>query len=398
MDRESIGKKADELLPQLVSFLRDIIAIPSPSCREKDVLERVEQELRKTGFDRVEYDPVGNLYGVIGNGSRKILYNGHVDTVGVSSPGSWLWDPFSGKHENKVIYGRGAADMKGAVASFVYAGRLIRELDLTGDYTLAMSFVVQEEDCEGSAIGLAHGNGWIPGMKNPDCVLLGEPSNLRIIRGQRGKAEMKAVARGKAAHGSMPWAGENAIYRMLPLIREIELQDADLPSDPFLGRGSIAVTRIECRTASNNSIPDECTVYIDRRLTKGETGTGALSRLRSFAGEDDIRVDLIPYDQMSWRGFRVLKVKDFPSWVLPGDHPLVTGAARLFSELFGREGTVGRWDFSTDGVYTRGIAGLPTIGFGPGEERHCHTADEQVSEDHLRAAMMFYAALPSCLS
>jgi len=393
-----IGRKADELLPRLVAFLRDIIAIPSPSGQEQAVLERIELELRKAGFDRVEYDPVGNLYGVIGAGSKKILYNGHVDTVGVSTAGNWLWDPFTGKHENSIVYGRGAADMKGAVASFVYGGRLIRELELTGDYTLAMAFVVQEEDCEGSAIGLAHKNGWIPGSREWDFVLLGEPSNLRIVRGQRGKVEMKAVTRGISAHGSMPWAGDNAIYRMAPLIRGIELLNPDLPSDPFLGKGSVAATRIECRTASNNSIPDECTLCIDRRLTMGETGPGARDQISGLSGESGAEVEILTYDQMSYRGFRVQNIKDFPAWVLPEGHVLVRKADETFRELFEHESVIGRWDFSTDGVYTCGVAGLPTIGVGPGEERHCHTVEEQVSEEHLRAAMMFYAALPAKLS
>jgi putative selenium metabolism hydrolase len=288
--------------------------------------------------------------------------------------------------------------MKGAVASFVYAGRLIRELSLTGDYTLTMAFVVQEEDCEGSAIGLAHKNGWIPPSNNWDFVLIGEPSSLRIIRGQRGKVEMKAVTRGVSAHGSMPWAGDNAIYRMVPVIRGIELLEPTLPSDHFMGRGSVAATRIECRTASNNSIPDECTLYIDWRLTMGETGSLARAQISSLPGGEGAEVEILSYDQASWKGYRVQNTKDFPPWVLPEEHVLVQKAAETFRGLFEREGVIGRWDFSTDGVYTSGVAGLPTIGFGPGEERYCHTVEEQVSEEHLRAAMMFYAALPAYLS
>jgi putative selenium metabolism hydrolase len=393
-----IYNKARALLPETVKFLREIIAIPSPSGAEQEVILRIKEELFQAGFDRVEIDPVGNLYGSIGSGAVKILYNCHVDTVGVSSPENWKWNPFKGKYENGIIYGRGAADMKGAVAAFVYGGKLIKELGLQGDYTLTIAFVVQEEDCEGSAIGLALKHNWVPGGKGWDFALLGEPSNLRIIRGQRGRVELKVTTRGVAAHSSMPERGVNAIYKMAPILSGIEQRDAKLPPAGFLGKGSIAVSKIECRTGSLNSIPDECTIYIDRRLTQGETGASSIQEILSLPGGKDAEVSIVEYDVASYTSYPIRQAKDFAPWILEEQHPLVRKAVQTYASLFKAQPVVGKWNFSTDGVYIAGVAGIPTIGFGPGEEHYCHTVEEQVSEEHLWKAAAFYAALPQALA
>jgi putative selenium metabolism hydrolase len=393
-DYKLISTEAQTLLPETVEFLREIIAIPSPSGGEKQVIERVKAELLEVGFDRVETDPIGNLYGTIGSGKIKILYDCHVDTVGVTSPEKWEWDAFKGKYENGIVYGRGAADMKGAVAAFVYGGKLIKKLGLEGDYTLTVAFVVQEEDCEGSAIGLALKNGWVPGGAHWDFALLGEPSNLRVIRAQRGRVELKVVARGKAAHGSMPEHGINAVYKMMPVIKGIEELENHLPPADFLGKGSIAVSKIECQTGSLNSIPDECTIYIDRRLTLGETGAGSIKEISELPGAENAEISIMQYDTQSYTGFKISQAKNFAPWLFEERHPLVQKAGKLYTNLYNSAPIIGKWNFSTDGVYIAGVAGIPTIGFGPGEERYCHTMEEQVSEEQLMKAAMFYAALP----
>jgi len=287
--------------------------------------------------------------------------------------------------------------MKGAVAAFVAGGKLIKALHLEGDYTLTMAFVVQEEDCEGSAMGLALRNNWVPGGNAWDFALLGEPSNLRIIRGQRGRVELKVTTRGTASHGSMPEHGVNAIYKMFPLLAGIESLDANLPPAGFLGKGSIAVSKIECRTGSLNSIPDECTIYIDRRLTQGETGAASIEEIRHLPGGREAGIAVMRYEVPSYTGYPISQTKDFAPSIVDAEHPLVRQAEETYKGLFNEPPVVGKWNFSTDGVYLAGAAGIPTIGFGPGEERHCHTVEEQVAEAHLWKAAAFYAALPLAL-
>src|SRR4051794_10392372 len=135
----------------IVGFLRDLIAIPAESCHEAPVIARIRQEMEKVGFDEVRIDPLGNILGRIGSGKTVIMMDSHTDTVGVGDPKEWAWDPYKGKVENGFVWGRGTCDQRAGMASMVYAGKLIKDLALLGDYTLWMVGSVMEEDCDGLA-------------------------------------------------------------------------------------------------------------------------------------------------------------------------------------------------------------------------------------------------------
>jgi putative selenium metabolism hydrolase len=119
------------------------------SSQEGNVIRRIEKEMEKFKFNGVTIDPMGNLLGRIGKGKIVIALDAHVDTVDVGNPVLWKADPFKGVIKNGTIFGRGASDMKGAVASIVYGGRLVKELGLANDFTLYVVCSVQEEDCDG---------------------------------------------------------------------------------------------------------------------------------------------------------------------------------------------------------------------------------------------------------
>jgi len=156
-------------------------------------------------------------------------------------------------------------------------------------------------------------------------------------------------------------------------------------------------------TPSINAVPDQATIFIDRRLTFGETMDGALAQVRAIIAEraggspDDFSLDLLTYDAPSYTGFRLTVDKYFPAWALAESHPLVQAALNTTELVFGRRAITGKWDFSTNGTYWVGQAGIPAIGFGPGDEVHAHTTDDQVRLDDVVAATLFYAALPTML-
>ncbi|MCX8173461.1 MAG: M20/M25/M40 family metallo-hydrolase, partial [Thermoplasmata archaeon] len=151
MDAKEIKRKAAENEAKVARFLQDIIAIPSFSGEEGKVIERIGQEMKSVGFDEVFVDHMGSIVGRIGSGKTKILFDSHIDTVGIGDPEAWKFDPFSGKLEKGIIYGRGASDNKAAIACMVYAGKLIKQLGLESDYTFYAAGIVQEEDCDGLA-------------------------------------------------------------------------------------------------------------------------------------------------------------------------------------------------------------------------------------------------------
>jgi putative selenium metabolism hydrolase len=376
----------------LVAFLQDLIRIPSPSTKEKALAERLVEEMHRVGFPRVRRDRIGNVIGCLGDstGSR-LIYDGHMDTVSVSDPASWAHDPYGSQIEGGVLYGLGACDMKGALAAMVYGAKALIDAGIQLAGELCVVGVVQEEPCEGLAMQVLIEEERF----RPDFVVLGEPSNLQIKRGHRGRVEMKVTVRGRSCHASTPEQGRNAIYDAARLIFGIELLAPQLASDPFLGQGSIAVTQIESSAASRNAIPDTCTFYIDRRLTLGETEAKALAEIQGIITREgvDAKVTVTEYRTMSYTGYECRAREYYPPWALDQDHPLVQATARAIRETLGYRPRIGQWAFSTDGVYTMGRANIPTVGFGPGEERFAHTVDDQIRLDDVVAAAHVYARL-----
>jgi putative selenium metabolism hydrolase len=376
----------------IVQFLRDIVAIPSPDGQIEAVGRRVADEMRRLHYDEVRFDRMGNVLGRIGNGRRILLYDSHLDTVGVGDPAAWQWDPFKGKIEHGVLYARGACDEKGSTPGMVYALPAAKELGLADDWTLYY-FGNMEEACEGIAPqALAE----VEGIR-PDYVVIGEPTKMGVYRGQRGRVEMKVVAKGRSAHAASFCLGDNAVYKMLPIIAGVRDMQASLGDDPFLGKGGAVVTKIECRTPSLNAVPDECTVYIDRRLTFGESKETALAQVRSLPGAAQADAEIMLYDRPSYTGFVFPVEEYYPAWALPVEHPLVQAAQATCRAAYGREAAVGKWSFSTNGVYWMGKAGIPSIGFGPGDELTAHTTNDSVSLDDVVASTLFYALLPVLL-
>jgi len=392
MDFENIKSLAESLTEDSAKFLRDIIAIPSTSCNEGPVVQRIGSEMQSVGFDEVTIDPMGNILGRIGNGKHVIAMDGHVDTVGVGNPKNWQHDPFQGELENGIIYGRGASDMKGAMAAMVYAGKIIKNLGLEDDYTLYVTGTVQEEDCDGLC--------WQYIIKEdkivPELVIIAEPTNLNVYRGQRGRMEFEVITEGLSAHGAAPERGINAIYKMAPIIKEIEEMNSSLKSDDFLGKGSITISQIRSGSPSLNAVADMCAIYLDRRLTTGETQQSAQDEIESLSTfkKADAKIIVPEYDVASYTGLNYKMQKYYATWTLAEDHPSLQIAKGLYEQLYGEIANVGKWGFSTNGVSTAGVFNIPTFGFGPANEIYAHTVDDQCPVNHLTEAMKFYAAFP----
>lgn len=386
--------KAREYQDDAVAFLRDIIAIPSTSTNEKAVVERIAEEMRKVGLQDVHFAPNGCVLGRIGSGPITILYDSHIDTVGIGDPAAWPHDPFQGKVENGIVYGRGASDNKMAIATMVHGARILKELGPDGAFTLWIAGVVEEESCDGWAVGDLIKTGHI----KPDYVVIGETTNLDIYRGHRGRCEIKVTVKGVSCHASAPERGDNALYKMARIISGIEQLNERLAYDEFLGKGTIVASYLESKTPSLNAVPDEAVLYIDRRLTVGESASSAMEEISALPGAEGATVELLRYSDPSWTGYEKDVPKDYPTWVLPEEHPLVQAGAHAAHLIRGEKPAISRWVFSTDGIATMGQLGIPTIGFGPGEERFAHTVQDQVSIDQLVTAMAFYAVFPQILA
>jgi putative selenium metabolism hydrolase len=328
----------------------------------------------------------------LGSTGPVIAFDGHMDTVDIGQREQWKNDPYSGLVKSGNIHGRGSADQKAGLAAMLTALKILKEYSDNLPFTLFFVATVQEEESDGL--------NWQYIIKEdkikPDLVVLTEPTDGRICRGQRGRMELEVMVEGISCHGSSPHRGDNAIYKLNPIITALEKLDKKLPSDHFLGKGSLAVTRVRSEAPSLNAVADLAAVYIDRRLTKGETPEVALNQLKGLmeiqvAGA---KIDIPVYEEPSWRGTTYATTKTYPAWVLDESHHLIDYAGKCHKKLFGKSPKIGKWEFSTNGVATMGMYQIPTFGYGPGDEKQAHAPNESVPINDIIKATAFYAYFP----
>lgn len=389
-----IKQRVEANRENIITFLRELCAIPSYNSQIKEVGERAAEEMKKLGFRKVWFDKMGNIVGEIGDGPKKIVYDSHIDTVGIGDPAEWEWDPFQGKIEDGIFYARGACDEKNSTPGMIYGLAIAHELGLLDGFT-AYYFGNMEEWNDGIA---PQGFVEVEGIR-PDYVVIGEPTKMQIYRGHKGRVELKIVSKGKSAHAASNHLGDNAIYKVLPVIEAIANLEPQLGDDEFLGHGKITVSHMEVKTPSLNAVPDEATVYIDRRLTWGETKEAAIQQIRDIIGNrDDMTVEMLIYNDPSYTGFVLESDKYYPAWILEEEHPFTQAALKTLESALGTKSPKGgKWSFSTNGIYWAGKAGIPSIGFGPGDEIHAHTVLDQVPLEDVVQSTVFYALLPGMI-
>ena len=382
---------AMEIKADLVKFMQDIIRIPSLSSEEGAVVERARQEMLRIGYDEVTVDPMGNLLGRIGNGPRVIAFDGHIDTVDVGDPELWDRDPHSGDIEDGILYGRGTSDMKGGVASSIYAGAILKKRGIPENVTFYATATVQEEDCDGLCWQYIVNEDKL----RPDLVVITEPTSLRIYRGHRGRMELEVHTSGISCHGSAPERGDNAVYKMAGIIADIEKLNEDLqPRDP-LGKGTVTISEIRSTSPSLCAVADGCTIHLDRRLTIDETEETSVAEILALPSVQKAKatVTVLDYAVPSYTGLTYPTRKYYPTWEMAETEPEVRAAVSAYTAAFDKEPEVGHWTFSTNGVATAGMHHIPTVGFGPGHEHFAHAPNEQTEVEHLVCCAAFYSAL-----
>ena len=395
LDYKAIKAQAKKYEKDMVKFLRDMIAIPSESAEEKKVIERIRQEMKKTGaFDKIQVDKMGNLLGWIGKGPRLIAIDAHVDTVGVGERSEWKHDPYKGKIACGKVWGRGAGDQEGAIPAMVYGAKIMKDLGLiTKEFTLLLTCTVMEEDCDGLCWQYIHKESGI----TPECVVVTDSTDCKVLRGHRGRMEMGVHIKGKSCHGSMPHKGDNAVYKAAKIVNEIEKLNDRLKEDKFLGKGTITVSYIDCKTPSMCAVPGAAYIHLDRRLTIGDTKASAVREVKDAIKRAGVKakVEVPIYSKPSYKKLVYETEHYFPTWVVPEDAPQVTGIMETHKRIFGRKPPLSRWTFSTNAVSIAGMFGIPCVGFGPAEEQTAHTVNDRVPIEHMTRCAAVYAAFPA---
>lgn len=432
VDYKAIKKAAQAYEKDMTKFLRDIVKYPGESCGEKEHIDRIAEEMKKVGFDKVEIDPMGNVLGYMGTGKTLIGFDAHIDTVGIGNKDNWKFDPYDGYETDTEIGGRGTSDQLGGIVSSVYGARIMKDLGLLSDkYTVLVTGTVQEEDCDGLCWQYIINEDKV----RPEFVVSTEPTDGGIYRGQRGRMEIRVDVQGVSCHGSAPERGDNAIYKMADILQDIRAlnNNGDTESTQikglvkmlspkynpeweeanFLGRGTVTTSQIFYTSPSRCAVADSCAISLDRRMTAGETWESCLDEIRALPAVqkygDDVKVSMYEYARPSYTNLTYPIECYFPTWVIPKDHDVTKALEEAYTNLFGTE-RIGsaeteemrkarpltdKWTFSTNGVSIMGRNGIPVIGFGPGAEAQAHAPNEKTWKQDLVTCAAVYAALPS---
>ncbi len=383
---QKIRELSEKYSDYTASNLSKLVRIQSLTSREREVQMELKRQMEEAGFDEVRIDGLGNVIGRIGNGKRILAIDGHMDTVDLGR--NWSFDPLGGEIRDGYVHGRGSVDQKGGPAAFVTAGRMLKELGFDGDATIYFTGTVMEEDCDGLCWKYIIEEDKI----RPEMVIITEPTNLNLYRGQRGRMEMQVHFHGISSHGSAPERGVNAIYMASRVALEIEKLNEKLADDDFLGRGSITVTEVKTESPSLCAVPDYARIHLDRRLTAGDTRDSAVAEIEEIIKGMNAELKLVSYRKTAYTGLEYGMESYYPTWKTDETHESVQTGIRVYESLFGKKPVVDKWTFSTNGIMTCGTFGIPTIGFGPGNEVLAHAPDEKVPVSDLIAASAFYAA------
>ncbi len=374
-----------EMQNELIEFAQSLVRIKSLSGQEREIIQFIEQKMKALGYDEVSIDAMGNVVGRIGNGDKSILFDSHVDTVEVTDEERWDVPPFSGSIVDDRLYGRGSADMKSGAAASIYAGALAKKAGLDAGKTIYVSCTVFEEDCDGE--NLKHLFAEL--SLRPNYVVICEPSDNKIALGHKGKVQASIKTRGISAHGSAPEKGVNAIYEMAEIIQRVEKKNLELMKQDS-PRGTLVMSRISSVSASLNAVPSECEVYLDRRMVPGETEDDIRKEMEQLIRGKNATWEVGTLRRKSWTGLDIKYQPSHAAWRIDLNHELTRACVAAYQAYFGSDPAgYDFWDFSTNAV-TPVSMGIPTIGFGPGENKLAHMVNENCRVSQIIDACGFY--------
>ena len=385
---------------QVVSLCQKLIQNKSYSGDESGVVELLSKTMTEFGFDQVKVDRYGNVIGCIkGNKpGKKLLFDGHIDTVPVTDDTQWTFPPFSGVIDDEKIYGRGASDMKGAVAAFVCAASNFAkdtQKDFAGEIYVAG--VVHEECFEGIAARE------ISKFVEPDYVVIGEASQLNLKIGQRGRAEIVVETFGKPCHSANPEKGINAVYKMSQVINEIRTLKPT--NHPILGDGILELTDIKSSPYPGASVvPEYCRATYDRRLLVGETKDSVLKPIQEMLdrmmGEDPelkVKVSYAIGKELCHTGNEIEGERFFPGWLHDANESFIQEVKNEL-EIMGYVPQITQYNFCTNGSHYAGEANIRTIGLGPSQENLAHTVNEYIAVEQLsKVTDCYYGVMKALL-
>lgn len=371
-----------EALPQgyrkrAVTCLEELIRRNSanPPGRELETAEYAAKVLQEAGLQVQldEFEPGRcNVTATLGEGDEAdLVFLGHLDVV--PAEGEWQHGKFEPQEENGRIYGRGACDMKGGIAAMITAATA---LAASGKTLCGKILLLLDSDEENGNKGIHRLLS--QGPIRAKSAIVGEPSDMKLLLGNKGYASVYVHTKGVSCHASQPEHGKNAIYQMAQAILRLEqyAEQISQKTAPHLGKATLSVGTIRGGTRIN-IVPDECVCEVERRVLPGET------RESVFQGIQDL---LDGVAEVTPRGTYTM-----PS-LLETDHPFTKQTAAMMTEVLGKEPESGAFTGGTEAAYLSQF-GIPTLIVGPGSLEQAHGVDEYVSVQQLHQCTDLYYRL-----
>ncbi|OGO40901.1 MAG: hydrolase [Chloroflexi bacterium RBG_16_58_14] len=374
-----------DIANDLLAFAQELVRSKSYSGQEEQVAGTIAAKMEALGFDEVKIDRYGNVLGRVGDGERIILFDSHTDTVSVTDEDLWDVPPFSGEIVEGYLWGRGSVDMKSGASASIYAAAMAKSQGLLSGKTIYVSCTVDEEYCDGE--GLKH---MLEECNvRPDYAVICEPSANTIATGHKGKAQVIIKTKGISAHGSAPEKGVNAIYEMAEIIQRVEQTNLELMQKGGR-RGTLVMSQISSRSVSLNAVPSACEVYLDRRMAVDETEQIVRDEMDRIIVGKNATWEIGALHRTTWTGEELTYQPFHLAWEISLNHDLSKAFIAAYGETFGHAPErYDFWDFSTNAVATVGL-GIPTIGFGPGDNKLAHMRNEKCEVSQIVDACAVY--------
>ncbi len=372
--------------PSALELARELVVTPSPSGEEGAAAAVLVSAMRRLGFDEAYVDAVGNAVGVIDRGpGPALLLTGHLDTVAPGDPAEWPHPPLAGVVADGRLWGRGTVDMKSALACMAVGAAAAASAGFNGRLLLAGA-VLEEV----SGLGSVH----LASTLEYDLAVLGEPTDLGLKLGHKGRVEVVATFQGRIAHAARPDLGENALEAAARFVTS--LADLSLPSSAVLGQATATPTVL--RTApvgTTNVVPGSAELVIDVRTLPGQGAEEVLALLAPLAADGGVSFAVPTSPVTRADGTVDVRPHVAPAYLVGDSHEAVATARAALGRALegsGRELAEGVWWFCTDAPHLA-AGGRPVVGFGPGEEELAHTTRESVRVDDLEVAARAYREL-----
>lgn len=381
---------------RLLQFLQSLVRTKSTPGREAAIVEHMVAEMSDLGYDEAYSDDAGNAVGRIGLGPPVVLIDCHIDTVPLHSLEQWTHDPLGGEIVDGRLFGLGSSDMKASAAAAIHGAARLLPIRNRLKGTVYVVSSIAEEMMEGAALAATFD------ACDPDMVIIGEPSDLKLCVGQRGRAKIEVDVTGDACHAGHASAGINAAERMAEII--VAVAALSHSTHPVLGARSITCIDVHSEPyPSISMVPGFCRARFDCRFGPDETRESLVALLAEQSHiwdalprppKLDSHLYTAEFDTYTGRHYEASEFA--ASWYTPADSSLVQDCLRGLREGGLRHETA-TYGFCTNGSLTAGDRGVPTVGYGVGREEEAHTVDESISIENLFLGMRGYASMVAAL-